>query len=576
MKLFGPILRWELIRIARRQRLTLSRTLFALALFAIAVVVYWTAYQGLRTKFSLREVARVTEGLFYGLLALLFVAVATFTPQWTSDAITGEKERRTLPFLLLTDLTSREIIVGKLASRLAQLGTFLLAGLPVFVGLQFFGGVDPTVIWIAFGALAVTMWSVGSLAMLNSVYGKTPRAAAQRTGQAIAFYVVGMMIAGQLMQAFPTVGRWPGFLSFDLSDVHEWLNIANPLAAIEQITRAVGNTFSSTLWTVFRNYALAHLALGLAFVTLAIVRLRPVAASLPLDGPTPNVRGGVALRRPAVGNRPVYWKMLWCDARPIKSRWGQALTRFVYLLSYAPVLVVLILAMHFGRSKGAVEEAINVYMRLVVTIVMSGMLLYIAGLAAGSIGRERTKQTLDEILLTDLSTTEILKQKWLASVISVRWMVLWVMLHWALALVVGGLHPLAIPTLAFLWVVDVLYAASLGIYFAARTASTQKAHFWTTMVGLLWAIAPLSLGMMAMWLLPGRSSTPIGLFMISPPAALGVAAFSLEDWQDLMNGRIEHLNAMVVGSAVGAGIHLLLAGWFWIRATQWLPRMIGR
>lgn len=576
MNLFGPILRWELVRIARRQRLTMSRTLFALTLFAIAVSAYWLAHQGLRGRFTLREVARVTEGLFYGLLAMLFVAVATFTPQWTSDAITGEKERRTLPFLLLTDLTSREIILGKLASRLAQLGTFLLAGLPIFVGLQFFGGVDPTLVWIAFGALAATMWSIGSLAMLNSVYGKTPRAAAQRTGQAIALYVVGMMMAGQLMRAFPSVGRWPGVFAFDLMDLHGWLNIANPLAAIEQITRAGGNAFSDTLWSVTRNYLLSHLALGLVFSTLAIVRLRPVAASLPLDGPPPNVRGGIALRRPPVGRLPVYWKMLWCDARPIKTRFGQVLTRILYLLSYAPVLIVLALAYHYGRTQSAAAEAINVYSRLVVTIVLSGMLLYIAGLAAGSIGRERTKQTLDELLLTDLSTTEILKQKWLAAVVSVRWMVIWVAVHWAIALLVGALHPLAVPIVAFLWIVDILYAASLGIYFAARTSTTQRAHFWTTMVGILLAIVPLSAGMMVLWLVPSHRSLPMGLFVISPPAALGVAAISVEDWRDIWNGRMQHVNALVVGTAVGAAIHLCLAGWFWMRAKQWFPRMIGR
>jgi ABC-type Na+ efflux pump permease subunit len=576
MKLFGPILRWELIRIARRQRITLSRTLFALTLFLVAAIVYWTAYKGMRDQLPIREVARVTEVLFYGLLALLLVAVAAFTPQWTSDAITGEKERRTLPFLLLTDLTSREIILGKLSSRLTQLITFLLAGLPVLVGLQFFGGVEPAMVWIALGALAVTMWSIGSLAMLNSVYGKNPRGASQRTSQALALYVVGMMISGQLLRAFPSIGRWPGVLPFDLLDVHEWLNIANPLAAVEEITRTAGGTFGDTLWRVFRNYFLAHLALGFGFITLAILRLRPVAASLPQEGPTPDVRGGVALRRPSVGRLPVYWKMLWCDARPIKSRWGQTLTRSLYLLSYVPVVVVLVLALQYGRSKGAVQESINVYTRLVVTIVLSGMLLYVAGLAAGCIGRERTKQTLDELLLTDLSTDEILKQKWLASIMSVRWMMLWVILHWALAVAIGALHPLAVPALALLWIIDVFYAASLGMYFAARTMTTQKAHFWTSMTGLLLAIAPLSAGMLALWIIPGRVTWQTGLFVISPPAALGVAAFSQSEWQDMVHGRSTTFRPLIWGMAVGAIGHAIFAACLWVQAKRWFPRMIGR
>src|SRR5262249_28672214 len=150
------------------------------------------------------------------------------------------------------------------------------------------------------------------------------------------------------------------------------------------------------------------------FTILAIVRLRPVAAAAPLDGPPPEAIGVAPPKRPPIKNRPVYWKMLWCDSRPMKSRWSRVLVRAIYILSFVPVIALLVFAYQFG-SRRAVSGTMNFYARIVVTIVLSGMLLFIAGLTAGCIGRERSKQTLDDLLLTDLATDEILKQKLLAS-----------------------------------------------------------------------------------------------------------------------------------------------------------------
>jgi hypothetical protein len=303
--------------------------------------------------------------------------------------------------------------------------------------------------------------------------------------------------------------------------------------------------------------------------------LRPVAAAAPHDGPPPEAIGVAPAKRPPVGNRPVYWKMLWCDARPTKSRMGRTITRFIYVLSFAPVFVVIGFAAYYGSAVG-VAYSVNFYVRMVVTIVICGMMLFVAGTTGGCIGRERSKQTLDDLLLTDLTTDEILKQKWCAGVWSVRWVMLWVALHWALAVFVEGLHPLAVPVLVILTAVDLIYAASLGLYFAARTATTQKAHFWTTMVGVLLTIAPLSLGMIVLWVMKSRPVWPVGLFMISPPGALGLSGFGPDEIPKALQRSSQELQWLILGVVAGALIHAILAGWFWTRAKRWFPQMIGR
>src|SRR5205823_219793 len=127
MNVVGPIFRYELTRIARRQRLTLGRCAFALVLSGIAAFVYIMAYNEPHGHLSMRD----------------------------------------------------------------------------------FGGVEPMIVLLAAAALGATIWSVGSLAMLWSVYARTPRAAAQRTGQLLALYFMGTIITKQLLVAFQAAALWP-------------------------------------------------------------------------------------------------------------------------------------------------------------------------------------------------------------------------------------------------------------------------------------------------------------------------------------------------------------------------------
>ena len=104
----------------------------------------------------------------------------------------------------------------------------------------------------------------------------------------------------------------------------------------------------------------------------------------------------------------------------------------------------------------------------------------------------------------------------------------------------------------------------------------RQAGFWTTMVGVLLAIAPLSAGMIVMWVVQGRLTWPIAFFMISPPGALGMSAFGPDTLSTALRQTPAELRWLSAGVAVGALIHLVLAGWLWNRAKRWFPRMIGR
>ena len=106
-------------------------------------------------------------------LHAVHLAVALLTPAYVAGAIADEKDRKTLEFLLATDLRSREIVLSKLASRLANLTLFVLTGLPILSLIQFLGGVDPNLVLAGFAVTALTMAGLGGLSILNSTTSRS-------------------------------------------------------------------------------------------------------------------------------------------------------------------------------------------------------------------------------------------------------------------------------------------------------------------------------------------------------------------------------------------------------------------
>src|SRR5262249_57052920 len=83
-----------------------------------------------------KQLAQFTESFFHRFVIVEFAAVLLLTPACAAGALAEEKEKKTLEYLLTSDLYSHEIVVGKLASRLADLIPVILKALPVLSLLQ--------------------------------------------------------------------------------------------------------------------------------------------------------------------------------------------------------------------------------------------------------------------------------------------------------------------------------------------------------------------------------------------------------------------------------------------------------
>lgn len=133
--LLGPVLLFDLIRTARRGRYVLLRCIYSLVLLGVLWSVYSqfsAGFTGQRPSFQARvwnaqvqmtgprvftdywtarrkEMARFAEAFFSTFIIVQLGAVVLLTPAYTAGTIAEEKDRKTLEFLLATDLKDHEI-----------------------------------------------------------------------------------------------------------------------------------------------------------------------------------------------------------------------------------------------------------------------------------------------------------------------------------------------------------------------------------------------------------------------------------------------------------------------------------
>jgi ABC-type transport system involved in multi-copper enzyme maturation permease subunit len=187
-RLLGPIFNKEAVEIARRPRFYFSRSLYGAALLIILLITWQETYW-LRHP---NAMARVARDLFEMATIVQYAAVYLFVPLFLCATIAGEREERTLELLFATPLRDREIILGKLVSRVAAMACLVLCGLPVLSFVMFFGGVQPESLWRVLAATLLAVFFVGSHAIYFSTVTGSTLGALVRTYWWLALWLVGV------------------------------------------------------------------------------------------------------------------------------------------------------------------------------------------------------------------------------------------------------------------------------------------------------------------------------------------------------------------------------------------------
>jgi ABC-type transport system involved in multi-copper enzyme maturation permease subunit len=286
LKLFGPVLFYDMVTAARRSRYVWMRCAYTGLILFILLVTYLNT-RSFRHNERLAE-ARLAENFFESFMLVQLVMVTLLTPAYVAGSISDEKERKTLEFLLATDLRNREIVLSKVLSRLANLTLFVLTGLPILGMLQFLGGVDPNLVLAGFAATGLTMLGLAGISILNSTMFKRARDAIAMTYlMTIAYIGLATVLWAGVLSSWSVMAQpvWFGATPPTVGDVVKWFNSGNLLYVIIEIMRGTfsrgmgggGATIDQIIPALLGGYAWFHGLVAGICITWSILRLRAIA-----------------------------------------------------------------------------------------------------------------------------------------------------------------------------------------------------------------------------------------------------------------------------------------------------------
>lgn len=461
--LLGPIFASEVARLARNGRTNLIRILYALALFA---ALYAEIPGAEVTKDSAPEFAKQFATLF---LVIQSAAVLLITPLYFGGAVSDEKEKHSLDFLLGTRLTAREIVLGKFGARLVNLIGILLVGLPVLALTMFWGGVDLKLVVVMFASAVVSAFSLGALSVLLSVLMR-------RSIQALVCSFAAML-AGMLCCSGPLISP------IGLQQSIEARSPANILG-------------SSSPVELLRDFSIVHGSAGLLFLGLAVWQLRLRAQPA---GPPPAWWNAPPNNPLAYPESPASrdYQITMISFRPIRGDallWRERNLGYfgdpyfdTFWIYFAGFLFLMALA-SWAISDNDVVKLIAKVFRWSTGLTAAGLCLVLLLRLAGSITRERDHRTLESILSLPVTRLRILYVKWLGAVLrSNRWIGT-LTVGFGLGAVSGTFRPLEAALLLVLCLSWAAFVSSLTLLVGVFVRSTARAYV-VSIIGVVAVLA---------------------------------------------------------------------------------------
>jgi len=225
--------------------------------------------------------------LYWLMCGYQLVIIYIIVPAFTSGSISGERERQTLDLMLVTKMSTFEIIIGKLMSSLLVTIIMIISSIPVYATIFCYGGIN-------FGGFAVNIIFsiinaifVGSVSIFYSTLFKKSIIANIVTyltlfvitvGSLIILWIVYLILGSNYKLFFPlpfsfavlSINPIIGFLSI----VDYQLGSSNAIAAIFSLTNQSFNR--SDYFPVWIITVIFIAVLSIIFIKISSVILNPI------------------------------------------------------------------------------------------------------------------------------------------------------------------------------------------------------------------------------------------------------------------------------------------------------------
>ncbi|WP_437204777.1 ABC transporter permease [Planctomicrobium sp. SH664] len=429
-------------------------------------------YTGAQTTFGLTPLRGLGDianfGIFiFNILCVLQLGLVIATSLlFSAGNVAQEKDRRTLILLLMTDLSSPELVLGKSLGSTLPVLVLIGVSLPVLCFVRMLGGISLSqVIWVELLCLVA--------ALAASAWGTLVAYWREKTFQIIAVSLLGAGLFIGLAETIcsiagtdSAVGRIAGYCN----PFRTLSSILHPLSALPNATVPEVGAWGSVL-------ALAVIAVGLWTWTCIRVRVwnpsrflytKPEetaaeAAAEAENNPAPAVRQ----TQREIWSTPILWREICTQAYGRKV----GIIKFAYFLfaffcilwlSRMPVDSPLI----FGALSG--EGLVFVMLSLVSLVLVNAQ-------AVTSLTSERDGQTLELLLVTEVTAKEFVFGKLGGIFFNTKEVIIIPLLFATLSLFRGSmsLEPFLFAVIGYL--VLVCFSAMMGLHAAFSYENSRAA-----------------------------------------------------------------------------------------------------
>lgn len=185
------------------------------------------------------EPVRPTVGAqFFSILATGFVVLlALVTPALTSGSVSGERERKTLDLLLITQASPLGVIFGKWLGSVFYILFLLFASLPAFALVYLFGGVPLAHLGMVMAVAVVTALTYSALGLLVSAIFKRTGVASLVAYLLVFVLVFGLPFVGLIQRSSAQPDKF-GYMTNQSPPAYA--NVS-PLTAVSSVLPAAGN-----------------------------------------------------------------------------------------------------------------------------------------------------------------------------------------------------------------------------------------------------------------------------------------------------------------------------------------------
>ena len=415
-----PLLAKELTEQSARRRTYVIRVVYAVALYGFTLWTFWNQLGSWNSN-SFAILGRGRE-LFEAIAGLQFAGLYLFLPAMTCGVLTSEKERDTLALLLLTKLGPWTIVFEKLLGRLVPMWSFLLLSMPLLAVAYSLGGVEVVEVINLAWALLVTTVQVGAFSILCSAWCRTTSAAFLATYLFGAAVILGPPILTQggqrdvlgLVSGFtlyfealgilvnqPRYGGGPQEAVFLLFG--PWLAM-HPASQWQPFRMTVVRSLPIICFSLTCLFAARVVLWRRAFVQPSnyIMRLFKSLDAFFMRANQNRWTKGIVLIHESV-TLPDYEPIRWRETTKRSLGTTRYLIRMLLAIE-VPVAFGMLLPDYSRDDHGGGITAIACLLWVIAALVLTVQ-------STALIGLERSRQTLDVLLTTQMSSEAIVREK---------------------------------------------------------------------------------------------------------------------------------------------------------------------